>query len=157
MLVDCDGLRLDTSDTAEQKDGSVEDSEGSFDFDSEIDVTGSIDEIDMVVFPHEMGGGRLNGDTFLLFEFHEVHGGTDTVRAFDFVDGWDFAGIEKYSFGEGGFSGVDMCWDTDVSNFIVVGDGEGGKGFIEQIPGECAEGMFSESKHTELKLYELSV
>ena len=98
MLVDCDGLGLDTSDTAEQKDGSVENSEGSFDFDGEIDVAWGIDEVDMVVFPHEMGGSGLNGDTFLLFEFHEVHGGTNTVRTFYFMDGGDFSGIEKYSF-----------------------------------------------------------
>ncbi len=120
-------------------------------------MTGGIDEVDMVVFPHKMGGGRLNGDTFLLFKFHKVHGSTHTVRTFDFVNRGDFASIEKYSFGEGGFSGVNMRRDTDVSDFIVIGDWEGEKGFIQQISGESAEGMFSEFKHTELKLYKFSV
>ena len=79
----------------------------------------------MVVLPHEMGGSRLNGDTFLLFEFHEVHGGTDTIRSFDLMNGRDFSSIEKHSFREGGFSRVDMCRDTDISDFIVGGDSEG--------------------------------
>ncbi len=104
-----------------------------------------------------MCGGRLNGDTFLLFKFHKVHGSTDTVRTFDFVDGGYFSSIKKHSLGEGGFSGINMRRDTDVSDFIVVGDGERGKGFIQQISGESAEGMFSESKHTELKLYKFNL
>jgi hypothetical protein len=115
-------LGLYTSNTAEQKDSSIEYSKSSFDFNRKINMTGGIDEVDMVVFPHKMGGGRLNGDTFLLFKFHKVHGSTHTVRTFDFVNRGDFASIEKYSFGEGGFSGVNMRRDTDVSDFIVIGD-----------------------------------
>ncbi len=148
MFVDSYGLGLNTSDTAEEKDGTVEDSEGSFNFDREIDVTGSIDEIDMEVFPHEMGGSWLNGDTFLFFEFHEVHGGTDGIRAFDLMDGWDFSGIKKYSFRECGFSRVNVGWYADISDFFVVGDGEGWGCSIDKTPGESGEGMFSESKHT---------
>jgi hypothetical protein len=41
---------------------------------------------------------------------------------------------------------------TDISDFFVVGDGEGRGGSIDKTPGESGKGMFSESKHTELKL-----
>lgn len=70
-----------TTDTTEDKDGAIEDTEGSFDFDGEIDVSWSIDDVDVVVLPSTVGSSRLDGDALLSLEIHGVHLGADTILA----------------------------------------------------------------------------
>lgn len=70
-----------TTDTTEDEDGAIEDTEGSFDFDGEIDVSWSIDDVDVVVLPSTVGSSRLNGDALLSLEIHGVHLGADTILA----------------------------------------------------------------------------
>jgi hypothetical protein len=77
---------LDAAHGADQKDGAVEDAEGSLDLDCEVDVAGRIDEVDVVGFPLQVGGCGLDCDAFLALELHEVHLGAHLVGAFDFVD-----------------------------------------------------------------------
>lgn len=124
LFVNCDCLWLNASYTAYKKNGSVQDSEGSLDFDCKINVAWCIDEIDMIIFPHEMCSSWLNGNTFLLFEFHKIHSSTNRVRTFDFMDGINFSSIKKDSLRECGFSRVNMCWDSNISDFRVVSDGK---------------------------------
>lgn len=108
LFVNCNSLWLNTSDTAQKKNSSVQYSEGSFNFDGKINVTWCINEIDMMILPHKMSSGRLNGDTFLFLEFHKVHSSSNRVRTFDLMNGVNFSCIEKNSFREGGFTRVDM-------------------------------------------------
>lgn len=70
-----------TTDTTEDEDGAIEDTEGSFDFDGEIDVSWSIDDVDVVVLPSTVGSSRLDGDALLSLEIHGVHLGADTILA----------------------------------------------------------------------------
>lgn len=73
-----------------------------------------------MIFPDEMSGCWLDSDTFFSFQLHEIHGCAYWIWAFDLMDGSDFSGIEENSLWEGGFSRIDMGWDTDISDFIVI-------------------------------------
>src|SRR5208283_984829 len=68
-------LGLDPANGAQHQNGPVQDPKGPFHFDGEIDVTRRIDDVDRVIAPRTAGGGRLDGDPALLFEFHEIHCG----------------------------------------------------------------------------------
>ena len=100
LSVHCDGLTLHTSDTAEHKDGTVENSQRalylddeyrqhSFDqipsahLDGEVDVTGGIDDVDLMALPVDVSCSCLDGDALLAFEIHKVHGSTNSVLAFN--------------------------------------------------------------------------
>ena len=39
----------------------------------EINVTWCVNNVDIVVIPHCVGGGRLDGDTSLALQLHGVH------------------------------------------------------------------------------------
>ena len=116
LSVDGNGLGLDTGDGAENHDGTVKHSHGTLDLDGEVDMAGGIDQVDVVglldalllLLPVGKGGGRLDGDTSLSFEFHGIHLGADTIATTDLVDGLDSAGVEKNALGDGGLAGIDV-------------------------------------------------
>ena len=51
--------------------------------DGEVDVSRGVDDVDVVVVPHRVGGGRLDGDAALTLKLHRVHRGADTILTFD--------------------------------------------------------------------------
>src|SRR5699024_2219454 len=76
------GLRLNATNRAVHHARAIQDTHGALDFNREVDVTGRVNDVDMVgriVVIHarpECGrGGRRNRDATLLFLFHPVHGG----------------------------------------------------------------------------------
>jgi len=75
-------------------------------------VSRGIDKIDSVSFPEAGGGSRSNGNAAFLFLFHPVHGGGAFVYLTDLVG---LTGIVKNAFAGGGFTGINMRHDTDVS------------------------------------------
>jgi hypothetical protein len=79
LLINSKSLRLDSSNTAEDKDGSIQNSQGSFDFDGEVDVARSVDKVDMIVFPAQMCSCGLDSDSLFPLKFHEVHSGTNLI------------------------------------------------------------------------------
>ncbi len=125
LSVDGDGLGLDTCDGTKHEDGTVKNTEGAFDFDGEVDVAGSVDDVDGVLggfvgfvvseIPVDVGCGRLNGDAFFTFEIHRVHFGPDAVFSAHFMDGVDASCIKEDALCERGFSRVDVCGYSDVS------------------------------------------
>ena len=106
------GLRFDTGNRIENGDGTVEHAERAFDFNREVNVSRGIDKIDSVSFPEAGGGSRSNGNAAFLFLFHPVHGGGAFVYLTDLVG---LTGIVKNAFAGGGFTGINMRHDTDVS------------------------------------------
>ncbi len=42
--------------------------------DGEVNVSGRVDYVDIMAFPHGIGRGRLDGDAALTFQLHRVHG-----------------------------------------------------------------------------------
>ena len=108
-------LRFDAADGAEEADGAVQNTQGAFDFDGEIDVSGSVDDIDLMVAPDAGGGGAGDRDAALLFLHHEVHG---RLAVMGFAHLVVAACIEKDAFRAGGLACVDMRHDTDVADFF---------------------------------------
>ena len=105
------------------KDGhrAVENAEGAFDFDGEIDVAGRVDEIDVVHLavsrPEAARGGGLDGDAALLLFFHGVHDGGAFMHFAHLVD---LAGVIENPLGDGGLARVDVGGDADIADFGQV-------------------------------------
>lgn len=86
-----------------------------------------VDEVDAVIPPPEMGGSRLDGNSLLSLQLHEVHSSTNRVRTLDLVDRSNLASVEQHPLREGGLSGVNMRGDADVSDALELANGgEGG-------------------------------
>jgi len=119
-------LRLDTALCAENRYRTVKNTQGTLDLNSEVDVSGSVDDVYPVgVFlclgfiavelcrsPETGGGGGSYGDTSLLLLRHPVHCCRTFVGLTDLVID---SRIEQDPLGRGGFTRVDMRHDTDVS------------------------------------------
>src|SRR6185437_15389605 len=97
------GLGLHAGDGAEQRYGAIEDAQRALDLDREIDVPGSIDDVDAVlgeglVYALPETGGRRggDGDSSLLLLFHVVHDGRAVMNFADLVRD---PGVEKDSLG----------------------------------------------------------
>lgn len=86
LPVDRHGLGLDAATGTEDEDGAVEDAEGPLHLDGEVDVAGGVDDVDVVVVPHGVSGGRLDGDASLTLQLHRVHCGTHSIFASDLVN-----------------------------------------------------------------------
>lgn len=94
LFVDSDSLWLYSAHTAHKQHGTIQHSEGPFHFDGKINVARSIDEIDMMIFPHQMSGSWLNGNTFFFLQLHEVHRCPDTIWTFYFMDRANLSCVE---------------------------------------------------------------
>ena len=99
------GLRFNAALCAKYANGTVENSERSLDFDSKIDVTGRVNDIDTVSLPEASSRGGGNSNTSLLLFFHPVHRRGSLVNLSQPVR---FAGVEKNSLGGRRLASVDM-------------------------------------------------
>jgi hypothetical protein len=110
-------LGLHAANSAKHGNGAVQNAKRAFDFYRKVDMTGSVDEVDFVVFPLTGGNSRSNGDASLLFLLHPVHDG----RAFmHFADLMGTSGVIEYPLAYGGFSCVDVSDDTNVAVFLEL-------------------------------------
>ncbi len=109
------GLRLDSAHRAEQADGAVQDAQAAFHLDGEIDVSGGVDDVDLVLAPDTGGGRAANGDAAFLFLHHKVHSGLPVMGLAEFMRA---PGIVQYALGAGSLAGVNMRHNTYVSNFV---------------------------------------
>ena len=94
---------------------TVKHAERSFNLNSKVYVSGSIDDVDTVAVPICGGCGGGDGNTSFLLLNHPVHGGAAIVSFTDFVVN---TGIVKYAFGCGSLSCVDVSHDTDISGHL---------------------------------------
>ena len=65
LLIDREGLALDATDRTQHHDGSIEHTQGTLDLDREVHVTRSVDQVDGLILPVDLSGGRGDGDTSL--------------------------------------------------------------------------------------------
>src|SRR5216683_613566 len=111
-------LRLDAGDSVKHHDGAVEDAQGSIDLDGEIDMSRSVDEIDLLIAP-ECGHGRaLNGDAALLFLL-EIVGGRRRLQILGIVnvdDGVLTPRVIQDALGRRRLAGVDVGDNADIAN-----------------------------------------
>ena len=116
-----DSLRLwlDSTDRAEHGDGAIQYAQRALNFNREINMAGSVDDVDAVfreLLAHaapETGGRRGgNRDTAFLFLFHPVHGRRAIVHFADFVRA---PGVIEDALGRGRFAGVDVRGNADIA------------------------------------------
>ena len=97
---------------------AVEHAEAALHLCGEIDVTGSVDNVDLVAVPLGVGGCGADGYPALAFERHEVHHGGAFIDIADFVG---LAGEKQDAFRHRGLPGVDVGYEAYVPNFSKVG------------------------------------
>mmetsp|Transcript_11529 Transcript_11529/g.24575 ORF Transcript_11529/g.24575 Transcript_11529/m.24575 type:complete len:609 (-) Transcript_11529:113-1939(-) len=110
-------LRLYSRHTAKYQNTTVQYSQSAFYLNGEINVTGSIDNVDPRVLPSTEGGGGLDGDALLALEIHAVHFGTHAILPANIVDGVDPTGVVEDAFGQCGLSRVNMGGNSNVASF----------------------------------------
>ena len=113
------GLRLglDTFLTVEHGNCTVEDAQRALNLNREVNVTGGVDDVDLVTVPEGGHGCGGDGNTTLLFLLHPVGGRGAIVRLANLVVD---ARVEQNTFGHGGLAGIDVSHDADVANLIEV-------------------------------------
>ena len=117
-------LGLDSADCTKNHDRAIEYSERALDFDCEIHMPRSIDDVDPIVFP---SCGRCSGsdrDPTLLFLRHPIHRGGALVNFAKFMG---FSSVEENPLGGGCLPRIDVSHDADIADF-----------------GECLTGLFVE-------------
>src|SRR5208283_3556434 len=119
------GLRLHTSHAVEHEDRAVQDTQRSLDFRSEIDVPGSVDDVDTLwlvfkkfentffcaLIPEAGRRGRRDRDTAFLFLLHPVGHG---VAVIDIADSVNHSGVEQDPLSQSGLASIDMRADSNV-------------------------------------------
>ena len=119
-------LGLHSCHAAEHHDGAVKHAEGTFHFSSEVNVPGSINNVQLEIFAFEhfadtfilhllpVGGNSSggNGDTAFAFLLHPVGRGGTVVGFTNLVN---HAGVEKDTLGQRGFAGVNVSGNTDIA------------------------------------------
>src|SRR5207253_289645 len=78
-------LRFNATDGTKNGNGAIQHAQGAFNFGSEINVTGSINNVDTVIVPETCRRGGRNRDSALLFLFHPVHRGGAFMHLTDLV------------------------------------------------------------------------
>ena len=112
-------LRFHTTDCTVGSHGTVKHTKRTFHLSGEVHVSRSINQIELILIsvPSPVGGSCSggDGDTAFLFLRHPVHGCATVVHFTNFVS---FTGVEEDTFGSGGFTGIDVRHDTDVTSQV---------------------------------------
>src|SRR5207237_190500 len=96
-------------------------------FDGEVDVAGSVDDVEALAFPERSGRGRRDGDAALLLLLHPVHRRGTFVHFADLVA---LAGVIEDALGGRGLAGIDMRHDTEVT-VVLYGMNAGHRLFLK--------------------------
>ncbi len=112
------GLRLHAGDTVEYHDGAVEHAQRAVHLDREINVPGSVDEVDFLVAPEGGHRGALNGDAALLFLLQVIGGrrGLQILGIVNVDDGVLAPGVVEDPLGRRRLAGIDVSDDADVAD-----------------------------------------
>ncbi|MNZ64963.1 hypothetical protein D3C78_831430 [compost metagenome] len=86
--------------------------QGTFNFNSEVNVSWGINDIDAVTFPRSSRSSGRNRDSALLFLLHPVHCSSTLVNFTDFVR---TACIEKNPLCGSCFTSINMRHDPDIT------------------------------------------
>ena len=102
-------------------DGAVEHTERTLHLSGEVDVSRSVNEIDLVLVlvPLPVAGGcsRGDGDTTLLLLSHPVHGGCTIVHLADLVG---LTRVEEDTLRSSCLTSVDVSHDADVAGQMQI-------------------------------------
>ena len=104
-------LRLYTVDRTDDGHRAVEHAKRSFDFGGKIDVTGSVDDIDLKASPLGRSRGARNRNAPRLLLRQKIHRRLTVV---DFADFVNFFRIVEDALGRRRFARVDVRHDSDI-------------------------------------------
>ena len=110
------GLRFNTHLPVKDDHSAVQNAQGALNFGGEVNVTRGVNDVDFVPLPVGGDSSGGDGDAAFLFLFHPVGGGTAIV-ALDEADFMFQAGAIENRLGSGGFTGVNMGNNTDITQF----------------------------------------
>ena len=155
LAVDGDRLALHAGDGVEHQDGAVEHPQRALHLDGEVDVSGGVDDVDVVHRAGAVGGvplavrGRgLDGDALLALQIHRVHLRADGILALHLVDLVDPARVIEDALGQRRLARIDVGRDPDVADEVDVRLRHvclpecPGKGAL-QLPRNCAKNQAS--------------
>jgi len=106
------GLGLDPSHSAEDHHRAVQHAQRPLHLDSEINMPGGVDDMDLMVFPRAGGYRRGDCNPPLLFLGHPVHGRLPVV---DLAHPVYLSGVVEYALGHRGLARVDVGDESHVS------------------------------------------
>jgi hypothetical protein len=109
----CFALGFDSLSGAKNHNSAIENAQAAFDFCGEVDVTWGIEQVDGALFPTERHASGEDRDTALLLFWIVIGFGCSRVDGPCAVFGT--AHVE-HLFGHGGFTGIDVSDDADISN-----------------------------------------
>ena len=109
------GLRFHSRYPIKHGHGAVENAQRTFNFDCEVHVPRSVDDVDYVVVPHAGCGSRGNGYPSLLFLLHPVHGRCTIV---DFTNLVVHSGVIEDPLRGSGFPSINVGHDAYISNAV---------------------------------------
>ncbi|RMN78929.1 hypothetical protein ALQ53_04627 [Pseudomonas cannabina] len=114
------GLRLYAGSTTKNNDRAVEYTQGTLNFNGEVNVARGVNDVETVLvfvlllgtLPKGSNSSRSNGNTTLLLLNHPVRGRGAIMHLAHFVA---FAGVKKDALGGGGFTSIHVSDDTNVT------------------------------------------
>ena len=108
----CLRLRLNAGNRVKHGNCTVKDAQRTLNFNSEVNVARSINDVNAIAFPEAGRSSRGNCNTALLFLFHPVHRCSTIVCFTDFVVN---TGVIQDTLGCCGFTRINVSHNTDVS------------------------------------------
>ena len=108
-----EGLSLDALGGVHDEDGGFDSLERAGDFVREVDMAGSINEVEFIALPMHLDRGELNGDALFAFKIHGIQ-----ELGLHFASG-NGAGELHHAIGDGGFTMVDMGDNTKITNMVT--------------------------------------
>ena len=111
------GLGLDALLAVEHGDSAVEDAQRALNLNGEVNVTGGVNNVDLVTVPERGDCGGRNRDAAFLFLFHPVGRRGAIVRLADLVVD---ARVEQDAFRHGRLAGIDVSHDANVADLVEI-------------------------------------
>ena len=105
-------MGLYSADGTHDHDRPIEHPKRAFNFGGKVDVTGRVDDVDLMVLPVAGNRGTCYRNSPILFLFHPVH---DRFTVIDFADAVTLSGVVEDSFSSSCLAGIDVSHDADVS------------------------------------------
>ena len=111
------GLGLNPRDGVEDRNGSVEHTQGALDLCGEVNVARRVDDLDDMILPETGGGGRRDGHATLLLLDHPVHGCCPIVDLTYLVG---LSSVVEDALRRGSLARIDMGHDADITEVLEV-------------------------------------
>jgi len=116
LFINGQGLGLDSSDRTEDQNGSVQHPERALYLYCKIHMARSIDDINGMILPADIGRSRGDGDAAFSLEFHKIHRGSAAFFTFNFMHAVNFFTVIEYPFGKSCLARINMGTDPDISH-----------------------------------------